>query len=195
MLGKGEQCCRASRENQLFAKEETCGKLPVENPGARKLRHNSKNMESRVLFICTGNYYRSRFAEAVFNHHAEALGLPWRAFSRGLAIHLVPPEFLLSPHTHEHLASRAIQVRHTAPGRAQLTEEDLTSSEIVIALKDDEHRPMIRKLFPHWEDRIVFWDIADQPEQRPNEGLAATEKMVQRLIAELASRMELERAA
>ena len=40
-----------------------------------------------LLFICTGNYYRSRFAEAVFNHHAKQRGLPWRAFSRGLAIH------------------------------------------------------------------------------------------------------------
>jgi len=36
-----------------------------------------------VLFLCTGNYYRSRHAEAVFNHHAERLGLGWRAVSRG----------------------------------------------------------------------------------------------------------------
>ncbi len=159
------------------------------------MRHHLKNMESRVLFICTGNYYRSRFAEAVFNHLAEARGLPWRAFSRGLAIHLVPPEFLLSPHTHEHLAAREIDVRHTAPGRAQLSEEDLSSAEIVVALKDDEHRPMIRTQFPDWEDRIIFWDIADQPEQRPNEGLAATERMVERLIADLEGRMALESVA
>ncbi len=152
-------------------------------------------MESRVLFICTGNYYRSRFAEAVFNHHAVMRGLPWRAFSRGLAIHLVPPGFMLSPHTHEHLAAREIDLSHTAPGRAALTEEDLASSEIIIALKDDEHRPMIRDQFPDWENRITFWDIADQPEQRPNEGLAATEKMVEALIAELAGRVALDRAA
>ena len=44
---------------------------------------------ARVLFVCTGNYYRSRFAEAVFNHLAAARGLPWRAVSRGLAVHLV----------------------------------------------------------------------------------------------------------
>jgi protein-tyrosine phosphatase len=39
----------------------------------------------QVLFLCTGNYYRSRYAEEVFNFHAAAEGLAWRAFSRGLA--------------------------------------------------------------------------------------------------------------
>ena len=39
-----------------------------------------------VLFLCTGNYYRSRFAEALFNSVAGKMGLPWRATSRGLAL-------------------------------------------------------------------------------------------------------------
>src|SRR6185312_8984112 len=37
----------------------------------------------RVLFLCTGNYYRSRYAEELFNHFAKIEGLDWRAFSRG----------------------------------------------------------------------------------------------------------------
>jgi protein-tyrosine phosphatase len=40
---------------------------------------------SSVLFLCTGNYYRSRFAEDYFNHGASRRGLIWRAVSRGLA--------------------------------------------------------------------------------------------------------------
>lgn len=39
-----------------------------------------------VLFLCTGNYYPSRFAEIVFNSVAGKLGLPRRASSRGLAL-------------------------------------------------------------------------------------------------------------
>jgi protein-tyrosine-phosphatase len=39
-----------------------------------------------VLFLCTGNYYRSRFAEALFDSVAGKLGMPWRASSRGLAL-------------------------------------------------------------------------------------------------------------
>jgi hypothetical protein len=39
-----------------------------------------------VLFLCTGNYYRSRFAEILFNSVAGKMGLPWKASSRGLAL-------------------------------------------------------------------------------------------------------------
>jgi len=40
----------------------------------------------RLLFLCTGNYYRSRFAELLFNALAPAHDLPWQAFSRGVAL-------------------------------------------------------------------------------------------------------------
>src|SRR4051812_49853681 len=46
----------------------------------------AKRSEKTVLFLCTGNYYRSRFAEALFNSVAVRMGLPWRASSRGLAL-------------------------------------------------------------------------------------------------------------
>ncbi len=47
---------------------------------------DGKRSEKTVLFLCTGNYYRSRFAEALFNSVAGKMGLPWRASSRGLAL-------------------------------------------------------------------------------------------------------------
>jgi protein-tyrosine phosphatase len=43
-----------------------------------------------VLFLCTANYYRSRFAEFYFNSIAAAAGLPWQAESRGLSLNVVP---------------------------------------------------------------------------------------------------------
>ena len=43
-------------------------------------------LEKTVLFLCTGNYYRSRFAEVLFSFVAERMGLPWKSSSRGLAL-------------------------------------------------------------------------------------------------------------
>jgi hypothetical protein len=40
----------------------------------------------KTVFPCSGNYYRSRFAEELFNHAAKNAGLNWRASSRGLAL-------------------------------------------------------------------------------------------------------------
>ena len=42
--------------------------------------------EKAVLFLCTGNYYRSRFAEILFNSVAGKMSLPWKVSSRGLAL-------------------------------------------------------------------------------------------------------------
>ena len=141
-------------------------------------------MTKRLLFICTGNYYRSRFAEAVFNHHAELAGLAWRAFSRGLAIHLVP-EGDLSEQTWEALIARKILLRHTGETRVQLAESDLQQAQLIIALQDFEHRPMILDQFQAWVDRITFWDVADMPHTPSHEALPMIEKRVMSLLDEL----------
>ena len=137
----------------------------------------------KVLFICTGNYYRSRFAEAVFNHAAEKQGLGWRAFSRGLAIHWANGP--LSEHTRLALAERDVELRHTAPDRAQIAEADFAGADLIIALKDAEHRPMIVEAFPHWEQKVVFWDVFDLPDWQPEQALPTIEKEVERLVASL----------
>ena len=41
-----------------------------------------------VLFLCTGNYYRSRYAEKMFNLIAPAECPGWTAVSRGIAVDL-----------------------------------------------------------------------------------------------------------
>jgi protein-tyrosine phosphatase len=136
----------------------------------------------RLLFICTGNFYRSRFAEAVFNHLAEERGLCWWAFSRGLAIHWA--EGYISEHTRQALADRGIELRHTGPGRVQLSEADLRSADLIVALKDEEHRPMLACMFPEWTSKIVFWDVSDLPHS-PEVALPAIEREVRKLAAEL----------
>ena len=55
-----------------------------------------------ILFLCTGNYYRSRYAEALFNHRAPLAGLRgFIAKSRGLAIEFANLVGPVSVHTRE----------------------------------------------------------------------------------------------
>ena len=138
---------------------------------------------SEVLFICTGNYYRSRFAEALFNHNAIEAELPWRAFSRGVAVHLAPTD--LSPHTRQALETRGIDIRMTAPTRIALTEIDLHRAERRIALKRTEHEKHIADRFPEWREKVESWDIDDLDVAPPDEALPHLEQAVLRLLREL----------
>lgn len=139
---------------------------------------------NHVLFICTGNFYRSRFAEAVFNHGAEAQHLPWRAFSRGLDIGAAP-DAPISEHTIQGLAERGICVHHTAIDRTQVSVNDFTRADLIIALKESEHRPMILRAFPEWDQKVRYWDVSDVGDIPPERALPAIEKLVRSLLAEL----------
>jgi len=149
---------------------------------------------SEVLFICTGNYYRSRFAEAVFNHHAQRAKLPWRAFSRGLAIEMAPPG-AISPHTLERLQRRSIPLAATGPHPQPLVEADLRRATRAIAVKEAEHRPMIEARFPAWVERVEFWHVHDLDAALPDEALDELEARVRALVAELGENAPMQSSA
>jgi hypothetical protein len=70
-----------------------------------------------MLFLCTGNYYRSRFAELLFNHLAKQRGLDWQATSRGLgkmAVILKPPILLCFHHALVKRKHRLLYSRESA---------------------------------------------------------------------------------
>lgn len=138
-----------------------------------------------ILFICTGNYYRSRFSEAVFNHLATQAGLDWRAFSRGLAIEMAPPG-AISPHTLERLQRLEIPLSSTGPHPQALLEADLKRATRAIAIKEVEHRPMLAARFPGWESRVEYWHVHDLDFALPDDALDELEGRVRSLVAELA---------
>lgn len=136
----------------------------------------------RVLFICTGNYYRSRFAEAVFNHAASIRQLDIRAFSRGLATWMVYGEALISSNTVDALSKLAIPLSHTGAAPTQLSLEDLATAECVIALKEKEHRPMMETQFPEWADKIDYWHVHDIDYAHPEQALPEIQRKVMELV-------------
>lgn len=142
-----------------------------------------------VLFLCTGNYYRSRHAEAVFNHHAAAAGLGWRATSRGLAIEFgtnnVGP---IARPTVGRLTELGIPPDPYLRMPARVAPADLAAADLIVALKDAEHRPLMAERHPDWVEKTEFWHVHDIDFAAPDVALPQIEEQVARLITRLAGR-------
>lgn len=136
-----------------------------------------------VLFLCTGNFYRSRYAEALFNYEAPIRGLQWRAHSAGFRPHLATED--LSHYVEEQLATRGISADHTRQLPGKVTVEELTEAALVIALYESEHRPMMREQFPRWTQRVHYWDVPDIDELTPDHALPLIDAKVESLIDDL----------
>jgi protein-tyrosine phosphatase len=145
------------------------------------------SIDSRVLFLCTGNYYRSRFAEYLFNHLAATRELPWCAFSRGLAIELVDEDAgPISPFTLEGLARWGITTESGIRAPIQASPKDFVEADLVVALKQAEHLPLIRRRYPGWEDRVEFWHVDDIDVANPRDALPVLESLIHGLLDRLA---------
>jgi protein-tyrosine phosphatase len=151
-----------------------------------------------VVFICTGNFYRSRFAEYLFNALAKQRGLYWRATSRGLRAKMTDGEGPIS----EFAAYRLTAMDIPFDGQRfpiQLSEVDLEDADLVVALKKAEHHPMMVQQFPAWADRIQYWHIDDMDCTTADEALPICEAcvrfLVETLLAEQMAPARLKRAA
>ena len=141
----------------------------------------------QVLFLCSANYYRSRFAEHFFNWLAPQRNVCWRADSRGLEVDRWGDLGAISPYTVDALRERQIPVNGNSRRPQQLTFDDLTKSELVIAVKESEHRKMMADLFPEWEDAVEYWHVHDLDCAEPEEALPILEDRVRDLVDRLAA--------
>lgn len=137
-----------------------------------------------VLFLCTGNYYRSRYAEHYFNAQARLKNLPWQASSRGLQPSLENLGFM-SRDALTRLRSQGIEPAEPLRYPQDLCEEDLAAASLIVAVKEAEHRPMMEACFPDWAERVRYWTIHDLDVADAASGLGALEEAVQKLLGEL----------
>lgn len=136
-----------------------------------------------VLFLCTMNYYRSRFAHIYFNHLSRQTAL--RADSRGLMVdqyHLTG----LSQPAQEALRKAGVTTRpedHRDPILA--TPHDLETARCVIALYRREHEPMVLQRYRAQRRLVAYWDIQDLDEAPSHQALPQCQALVQDLFARL----------
>ena len=141
-----------------------------------------------VLFLCTGNYYRSRYAEILFNAMAEGMGLERNAVSRGLATDPRNPG-PMSRDTMAALQKQDISVANHLRLPMNVTEADFESNDHVVAVKEAEHRPMILRDFPNWVTKVEFWHVHDLDCCGPDETIPHLDRAVAALLSRLGNVM------
>ena len=141
----------------------------------------------RILFLCTGNYYRSRYAEELFNHLARQKGVDWEAESRALAIEYGVSN--VGPMAKPSLEALSVDGVRAVASRFPLacTTDDLSSSDLIIAVKEAEHRELLTNRFPGWEDRVTYWHVHDLDRAQPAEALGMLRSSVHDLIRDLSA--------
>lgn len=139
-----------------------------------------------LLFLCTGNYYRSRYAEELFNHRAARAGLRWMAQSRGLAIERgidnVGP---FSQVALEALEKRGLIARGAHRLPQQCTVVDLKAASHIVAMDESEHRPLMMERFPSWESRTEYWHVGDIEVVLPTIALRSIDDQIDVLLKRL----------
>src|SRR5262245_4694192 len=153
--------------------------LPEERAVQRTMKQRH---ESTVLFLCTGNYYRSRYAEILFNSVAGKMSMTWRASSRGLAlergVNNIGPMAVSAIKALEARGLRAFAEFGRFP--IQVTVADFEAAHWIVALKEAEHLPLLQERFPAWAEKVEFWHVDDAPEVLD---------LIEREIMDLAARL------
>jgi protein-tyrosine-phosphatase len=143
-------------------------------------------MAKTILFLCTGNYYRSRYAEELFNHLVRDAGLDWEATSRALAIERgkdnVGP---IAWQTRDALTADGISPLGASRMPSVCTREALAASDMVVAVKEAEHRVLLAERFPGWDDRVTYWHVHDIDFAHHDVALAELKAHVEALVHEL----------
>jgi len=142
-------------------------------------------MKKKVIFVCSANYYRSRYAEHYFNWLAGREELDWEADSRGLMVGVWGNIGSISSYTVNALKCRGIPLEEQPREPKALTLADLAEADLVVAVKKAEHRAMMALQFPLWKDRIEYWHVDDLDCAQAEDALPHLEKQIHALVARL----------
>ncbi len=129
----------------------------------------------KVLFVCSGNAYRSPVAEALLKKPKPEIEVD----SAG-----IDPATLISEAAKKYLARENAQhfLKKAPEG---LCEKDIDKYDLIIAMKP-EHKDVVLSKCPECQNRIVVWNI-DDPYFLPHGYTEKIFKQIKAKVAELAS--------
>ena len=68
---------------------------------------------------------------------------------------------------------------------ARQAEPDLL--QLIVALKEAEHRPLMQSRFPKWVERVEYWHVHDLDYAHSTDALPQVKAHVEELVARLAA--------
>jgi protein-tyrosine phosphatase len=81
--------------------------------------------------------------------------------------------------------SKGIRCASTQRFPKAATDSDFQAADLIIALDEDEHRPMMRERFPDWEQKIDYWLVHDLDQWEAAMALSLIEREVRQLVNQL----------
>jgi protein-tyrosine phosphatase len=132
----------------------------------------------KVLFVCSGNAYRSPVAEALLKEIRPEIQVD----SAG-----IQPVIPISNAAKMYLARENAQ-RHLKSSPEGLDEKDLNTYDLIVAMKPEHKESVLRKC-PHCADRIVVWNI-DDPYFLPHGHTEKIFNSIKSRVADLADSIE-----
>jgi protein-tyrosine phosphatase len=118
---------------------------------------------------------------------SQAEGLAWRAFSCGEAAEKGSADNVgaMSIFARDALAEKGVMPEGDLRYPRSCCLSDFDAAQLVIALKEVEHRPRIERRFPKIAERIVYWHVDDIDSADPSIALPMIDDYLRELIATL----------
>ena len=137
-----------------------------------------------ILFVCTGNIFRSRFAEEVFNHLCKINGVDAIAFSAGLQVGRYKQRKIYWPAMNE-LERLKIEPLRSNEDSVHINDIDVSIYDQIICMDEEEHKPMVRSNELLSGFTFQYWNIVDMPKVPSDISLPRCYKKVETLIGQL----------
>ena len=143
-----------------------------------------------ILFVCTANIFRSRFAEEVFNFLAIKERIPAKAFSAGLKVGEYHVRKIYRPAL-EQLTKFNIKPKRPNELSVHINEVQLSKYDLLICMDEAEHKPMILSNSKLNDINFEYWDIIDEPKVQSDVSLPICFSKVKELVDGLKNKIRI----